>query len=77
MVLKRILCLFNKHTPKRSTTQWDGVNYVGDCRHCRRRIRRFSRGNWKTDQRIASAAAPIQSVAPTSSVTSSGPHSSS
>lgn len=52
--LKRVLCLFDKHDPKRSTTHWDGVNYVGECRHCGQKIRRRSRHNWKTDWMEAS-----------------------
>jgi hypothetical protein len=49
MLHNLLLCLFNKHSPKRETTRWDGLNYVGTCRHCGRKIRRKSRSNWKRD----------------------------
>jgi hypothetical protein len=51
-MLTRILCLFDKHSPKRSSTDWDGVNYIGNCRRCGHRIRRISKGKWKNDQRV-------------------------
>lgn len=53
-MLSRILCIFDKHAPKRSRTDWDGVSYVGRCRHCNARIRRISPHKWKSDQRAAS-----------------------
>jgi hypothetical protein len=53
-VLDRILCLFDKHSPKRATTNWDGISYVGECRRCGHKIRRVSRGKWKNDPRVTS-----------------------
>jgi len=69
MLLKRLLCLFDKHEPKRSTTYWDGMSYVGDCQHCSRSIRRASRHKWKRDANIG-AAAPVPGA-----VTPAEPHS--
>jgi hypothetical protein len=53
-MLKRILCLFDKHSPKRAETEWDGLNYVGTCRHCGHRIRRIAKGKWRNDPRMTS-----------------------
>jgi len=71
VLLKRLMCLMNKHHPRRSTMEWDGVSYVGECRHCAARIRRLSHGNWKNDEGIPP---PPISVRPP--VSSSEPHSS-
>jgi hypothetical protein len=28
------LCLFGMHTPRRTKVKWDGLHFVGACRHC-------------------------------------------
>ncbi len=60
MLLKRLLCLFDKHAPKRSTTYWDGMSYVGDCRHCGRSIRRAARHKWRRAANIGPAPAQME-----------------
>jgi len=49
VLVGRILCLFDKHTPKRSSTHWDDVSYAAVCKSCGTKIRRLSRGKWKRD----------------------------
>lgn len=44
------LCLFNRHRPISDRVDWDGANYVGQCRFCGTRIRRMSRGKWLRDR---------------------------
>lgn len=46
-VLSPALCLLGKHTPLRRRVQWDGHSYVGECRHCRKKIERVAHNNWK------------------------------
>ena len=46
----RILCLFNRHRPKRDRISWDGLAYVSHCRHCGATIRRRPRGGWRLEE---------------------------
>jgi hypothetical protein len=45
----RIFCLFNMHKPKRRAVKWDGLNFVGGCVSCHKRIRRWEDKGWKLD----------------------------
>jgi len=49
-MIGRVLCLFNKHRPRRSAVHWDGTAYVGTCKACGVSVRRLSKGNWKKDR---------------------------
>ncbi|MCW1382009.1 hypothetical protein OLX02_04165 [Novosphingobium sp. KCTC 2891] len=46
----RLLCLFNRHRPRRDRIEWDGFNYISDCRHCEATVRRQPRGGWRAHQ---------------------------
>ncbi|NOW44772.1 hypothetical protein FHW96_000918 [Novosphingobium sp. SG751A] len=50
MKLDLPLCLFNRHAPRRSRVKWDGLNFVGACRFCKKPIRRMDKGRWVQDQ---------------------------
>ncbi len=43
------LCFINRHRPDRARAKWDGLHYVGTCRHCGARIRRRDAGHWQKD----------------------------
>ncbi len=43
------LCWFNRHSPKRSRVKWDGLNFVGICRNCKKPIRRRDKGRWEKE----------------------------
>lgn len=45
----RLLCLFNRHRPRRERILWDGLAYVSHCRRCERAIRRRTRGGWRVE----------------------------
>jgi hypothetical protein len=49
MALRLPLCLFNRHAPSRHRVKWDGLNFVGSCRYCKRQIRKEARGGWRKD----------------------------
>jgi hypothetical protein len=40
------MCWFNRHAPKRDRVKWDGLNFIGHCRHCGAHIRRHPHGGW-------------------------------
>jgi hypothetical protein len=46
MPLPALRCLFNRHVPRRSAAKWDGLDFVGTCRHCGARIRRKAHKTW-------------------------------
>lgn len=48
-MIGRLLCMFNRHRPRRDRIQWDGLNYIAACRHCAGPIRRQTRGGWRMD----------------------------
>lgn len=50
MKLDLPLCLFNRHAPRRSRVKWDGLNFVGACRFCKKPIRRMDKGRWIKDE---------------------------
>jgi len=43
----RLLCLLNSHRPIREGIGWNGMTYVGKCKHCGSEIRRRDRGGWR------------------------------
>lgn len=43
------LCLFGRHTPRRNKVKWDGLHFVGACRHCGTALRRKDHGGWVKD----------------------------
>jgi len=49
MKLSIPLCWFNRHSPKRTRVKWDGLNFVGHCRHCGSHIRRHDDGGWSKE----------------------------
>lgn len=49
MALRLPLCLFNRHAPTRNRVKWDGLNFVGTCRFCKRTIRKQHHGGWHKD----------------------------
>lgn len=51
-------CLFDRHSPIRSGVTWDGLNYVGTCRHCDSAIRRKSHRVWTRDWMEGGAVKP-------------------
>jgi hypothetical protein len=58
MLSERIpLCWFDRHAPDRDAVEWDGYDYVGNCRHCRTTIRRRGRKDWKKDWKQRERAA--------------------
>ena len=50
MDLRLPLCLFNRHSPRRSRVKWDGLNFVGYCRFCGKRIRKYDDKVWQKDK---------------------------
>ncbi|WP_225205130.1 hypothetical protein [Novosphingobium huizhouense] len=48
-MLGRVMCLFDRHRPKRERISWDGLGYVSHCRHCSATIRRKPRGGWRRE----------------------------
>jgi hypothetical protein len=50
MMLPMPLCLFNRHKPNRARAKWDGVDFVGTCRHCGTHIRRKEHKHWIADR---------------------------
>ncbi len=46
-LVSRLACLFNRHDPLRRDVKWDGVTYIGECRHCGTTIIRMSRRKWR------------------------------
>lgn len=49
MKIRFPLCLFNRHAPQRNRVKWDGLNFVGHCRFCKRDIRKKHYGSWHKD----------------------------
>lgn len=47
MMFGRVLCLFNRHRPRRDKVTWDGFNYHSECAHCGKRIYRRQGGGWR------------------------------
>jgi len=46
-VISPIACLMGRHEPLRRNVEWDGLHYVGNCRHCGKEIVRLSHRNWR------------------------------
>ena len=55
MALRLPLCLFNRHVPNRHRVKWDGLNFVGTCRYCKRPIRKEEHKGWLKDQMQSAA----------------------
>ncbi|MFN3424362.1 MAG: hypothetical protein ACK40C_06615 [Novosphingobium meiothermophilum] len=47
MAFARFLCLFDRHRPVREGVEWNGVAFVGTCKHCGAAIRRREGGGWR------------------------------
>lgn len=45
--LSFIGCSIDRHEPSRRNVEWDGRNYVGQCRHCGAPIMRMERRKWR------------------------------
>jgi hypothetical protein len=51
-------CFINQHEPRRRDITWDGLTFVGNCRHCGKPIERNSHRDWrrrKTDVGVGEA----------------------
>lgn len=59
MKIKFPLCLFNRHAPQRGRVKWDGLNFVGHCRFCKRHIRKKHYGGWHKDWLADKSSAKI------------------
>lgn len=68
MALRLPLCLFNRHAPNRNRVKWDGLNYIGTCRFCKRTIRKQHHGNWRKDWLSEDGGKTLNLPAPTVSV---------
>ena len=55
MALRLPLCVFNRHSPRRSKVRWDGLNYVGRCRYCGQTIRKIDDKVWRKELAPAEA----------------------
>lgn len=64
MALRLPLCLFNRHAPHRNRVKWDGLNFVGPCRYCKRAIRKEHHGSWRKDWLMESGGKPLALSAP-------------
>jgi hypothetical protein len=42
-----IWCQANQHVPHRRDVEWDGIGYVGTCRHCNTPIYRHKHRDWR------------------------------
>ena len=40
------LCRFGRHTPVRDEAKWDGLHFIGTCKHCGIPIRRKAHKQW-------------------------------
>jgi hypothetical protein len=40
-------CLINQHEPRRRDITWDGLTFVGKCRHCGAPIQREGHRDWR------------------------------
>jgi len=58
MIFRLSLCLINRHAPKRHRVKWDGLHFVGTCRHCHKAIRRQDQGGWRADWMASEPAMP-------------------
>ena len=47
MNFRRLLCLFNRHTPNRNRTKWSGHFYVSTCTACGEPIHRIGKQKWR------------------------------
>lgn len=54
-VFSKIGCLINRHDPLRRDVTWDGLAYVGVCRHCGAPIKRHRRNNWQKSKESSPA----------------------
>ena len=43
------LCWLDRHAPDRNAVEWDGYDYIGQCRRCQKQIRRRERMLWQKD----------------------------
>lgn len=44
-----VMCLINRHRPRRDQVEWNGFHYVAVCRHCEKPIVRMPKGGWRLD----------------------------
>ena len=54
-LMSPIACMMGRHEPERRKVEWNGREYVGNCKHCGKEIERVSHKNWR--ERPAGAAA--------------------
>jgi len=40
-------CMIGRHEPKRRYVRFESNEYVGECRHCGKSIRRIARRTWR------------------------------
>ena len=43
----RLSCLVDKHEPNRRHVRREGRDYLGQCRHCGKDIRRIAHRDWR------------------------------
>jgi hypothetical protein len=51
-------CLVGRHEPVRNEVEWDGLTYVGKCRHCRTPIARKGKRDWRRRDEAPQAPKP-------------------
>ena len=49
MPLQLPLCFFNRHTPVRNRTKWDGLHFISTCQFCGKPIRRRDKKRWEQE----------------------------
>jgi len=42
-----LACLAGRHQPKRRGVEWDGREFIGNCRHCGKPIERVGHKDWR------------------------------
>jgi hypothetical protein len=43
-------CSMDRHEPVRRDVKWDGLQYVGHCRHCHEPILRVAHQKWRKSE---------------------------
>lgn len=46
-LLSFLACALDRHAPVRRNVAWNGLAYVGNCRHCEAAIQRMGHRNWR------------------------------
>ena len=49
MRLSLRFCVLGHHSPRRAEVRWDGLHFIGTCRHCSKHIRRKAHHKWLRD----------------------------